>query len=135
VRLAVPGLVILTVCVLVPPTVTLAKLTLEGITEMAGCTPVPLREMVAGELVALLTTLREPAELPTLAGAKLTEIGRLWPGARVTAPEKPLAVKPEPEQVTWEMLTLPVPALARETVPEEEVPTRVFPKLRPVVLG
>jgi hypothetical protein len=33
------------------------------------------------------------------------------------------------------MLTLPVPVLARETVPEEEVPTRVLPKVRLVVLG
>jgi hypothetical protein len=114
---------------------TLVKLTLEGITEIPGCTPEPLRAMVAGRLVALLTTLREPAELPTLAGANVTERGRLWPAARVTAPEKPLTVKPEPVQVTWEMLTLPVPVFARETLPEEEVPTKVLPKLSPVVLG
>jgi hypothetical protein len=135
VRLAAPGLVTVTVCVFVTPTVTLAKPTLEGTTEMAGCTPVPLREMAAGELVALLTMLREPGELPTLAGAKVMERGRLWPTARVTALEKPLTAKPEPMQFTWEMLTLPVPVLAIETVPEEEVPTRVLPKLKPGVLG
>ena len=76
-RLAVPGLVIVTVCVLVTPKVTFVKLTLEGIVAMAGWMPVPLREMVRGELAALLTTLREPVTLPALAGAKVTEIGRL----------------------------------------------------------
>jgi hypothetical protein len=77
VRFAVPGLAIVMVCVLVTPTVTLLKLTAEGTREMTGCTPLPLREMVAGELVALLTALREPAKLPTLAGAKVMERGRL----------------------------------------------------------
>jgi len=47
--------------VFVTPTLTLVKATTDGIADMAGCTPLPLRETVAGELVALLTTLREPA--------------------------------------------------------------------------
>jgi hypothetical protein len=77
VRFAVPGLLIVTVCEFVKPTVTLLKLTLEGITEIAGCTPVPLRAIVAGEFVALLTTLSAPAELPTPCGAKVTDTGKL----------------------------------------------------------
>jgi hypothetical protein len=58
--LAVPGLEMVTVCELVTPTVTLEKATLAGTTEMAGCTPVPLRATVAGELVALLVTVMLP---------------------------------------------------------------------------
>ena len=85
-RLAVPGLLIVNVCVLVTPTVTLPKLTLAGTTEIIGCTPLPLSEITAGELVALLTTLRLPDAIPGVVGAKLTVSGRLWPAARVSAP-------------------------------------------------
>ena len=81
------------VWVLVTPTVTLPKLTLAGITEICGCTPLPLSEIVAGELVALLATLRLPVALPAAAGAKLTVSVKLWPAARVTAPGKPLTVR------------------------------------------
>ena len=114
-RFAVPGFVMVSVCVLVKPTVTLPKLTLAGITEICGCTPLPLREIVVGELVALLTTLRLPAALPAMAGVKLTERERLWPAARVTAPGKPLKEYPAPVMVICEMLTLPVPLLLTET--------------------
>jgi len=58
--LAVPGLKMVTVCELVTPTGTLENETLVGTTEMAGCTPVPPSETVAGELVALLVTLILP---------------------------------------------------------------------------
>ena len=58
-RLAVPGLEMVTVCELVTPTVTLENETLVGTTEMAGWTPEPLRATVAG-LVALLMTVMLP---------------------------------------------------------------------------
>jgi hypothetical protein len=61
----------------VAPTVRLPKLTLEGVTEICGCTPVPLKGIVAGELVAVLTTLMLPAEAPVAAGPKLALSGRL----------------------------------------------------------
>lgn len=97
-RFAVPGLLIVKVCVLAEPTVALPKLVLAGITEICGCTPVPLRAMVVGELVALLTTVRLPAALPATAGEKLTARARLWPGARVTVPVNPLTANPVPEK-------------------------------------
>lgn len=68
-RFAVPGLLMVSVWVLVTPTATLKKFTLGGITLICGCTPLPLSEIVAGELVALLTTLRLPVVLTALAGA------------------------------------------------------------------
>jgi hypothetical protein len=49
-----------TVWEFVTPTVTLLNATVEGTTEIAGCTPVPLRAIVIGELVALLVTARVP---------------------------------------------------------------------------
>ena len=71
-RVAVPEFFTVTVCVLVTPALTLPKLRLAGVTEMSGCTPVPLREIAAGELVAVLATLMLPDTLPADAGAKLT---------------------------------------------------------------
>jgi hypothetical protein len=88
------------VCVLVTPTVTLPKPTLDGMTEICGCTPVPLREIVAGELVALLTTLILPATVPVAAGEKLAVSERLWPAARVTPPANPVTLNPVPEVTT-----------------------------------
>ena len=108
-RFAVPGLLIVTVWVLVTPTVTLPKLTLAGITEIRGCTPLPVTEIVVGELVALLTKLILPVALPAVAGAKPTVSEKLWPAARVTAPAKPLTLNPAPVMVTCERLTLAVP--------------------------
>jgi len=108
-RFAVPGLLIASIWVLVTPTVTLPKLTLAGTTEICGCTPLPLSEIVPGELVALLTKLRLPVALPAVAGANLTVSERLWPAARVTAPVKPLTVNPAPVIATCERLTLAVP--------------------------
>jgi len=108
-RVAVPGLLMASIWVLVTPTVTLPKLTLAGITEICGCTPLPLSEIVVGELVALLIKLRLPVALPAVAGAKLTVSEKLWPAARVTAPVKPLRVNPAPVMATCERLTLAVP--------------------------
>src|SRR2546425_2770193 len=59
VKLALPELVKVTFCTLVLPTSTLPKLTVAGVTESCGCTPVPLRAMVLGELGALLTSRSE----------------------------------------------------------------------------
>src|SRR5208337_1259976 len=78
------------------PTMTFPKLALAGETEICGWTPVPLTEIVAGELVALLTMLRLPAALPAEAGAKFTVRGMVWPAATVTVPEQPLNEKPVP---------------------------------------
>ena len=114
-RFAVPGLLIVSIWVLVTPTATLLKFTLPGITENCGCTPWPLSEIVAGELVALLTTLRLPVTLLAVAGAKLTISARLWPAARVMAPVKPLTPNPAPVMVACEMLTLPAPVFVSET--------------------
>ena len=84
VRMPVPGFWTVMVCVFVTPTVTLPKLTLEGVTEIKGFTPAPLREMVAGELVALLTTLTVPETLPAAAGANATLNEAVCPADRVT---------------------------------------------------
>ena len=61
----------------VAPTVMLPKLTLDGVAEICGCTPAPLKEIVAGELVAVLTTLTLPETAPAVAGANFAVSARL----------------------------------------------------------
>jgi len=96
---------------------------------------VPLREIVNGELVALLTTLMLPTAAPALAGVKFAVSGRLWPAARVTAPGNPVTVKPTPVAATCETLTLPVPVFVRVKGCEVALPTSRLPKLRLDVLA
>jgi len=133
-RLAVPVFLMVIVCVLVTPTETLLKLTLDGVTLIAGCTPAPESAMVAGELVAVLTTVRLPVTLPTAVGAKLTLSDRLLPAARETDPDKPLTANSLPEIAADETVTAPVPVFVTVTDCEAELPTSVFAKLRLLVL-
>ena len=72
VTLAVPEFVNVTVCDPLLPTSTLPKLTLTGLGVSCPCTPVPAREMAAGELLALLVTLTLPVTLPVTPGANST---------------------------------------------------------------
>src|SRR3989442_1353433 len=96
VRLAVPGLVKVRVWVLVVPTSALPKLTLGGVTESWGCTPVPLRAMVLGELGALLMSETLPDTLPVAVGANCTLKVLDCPAGRVTGKVSPLMLKPPP---------------------------------------
>ena len=72
VRLAVPELVKVTLCEAVVPTRTLPMAMLVGATVRPAWTPLPESVIVAGELVALLTTEILPVTLPTTVGAKTT---------------------------------------------------------------
>src|SRR5258708_12005295 len=96
--------------------------------------PVPLNEIVAGELVAVLTTLMLPATAPVVAGAKVGVSGKRWPAASVTPAEKPVTLNPAPAAATCEMLTLPVPAFVSVKVCDTEFPTNVLPKLKLLAL-
>jgi len=134
-RVVVPGFRMVSVCVLVTPTVTLPKLMLVGITVICGCTPVPLRETTAGEFVAVLTTLMFPDTAPVASGENFAVSGRLWPAESVTAPGNPVTLNPVPAAATCEMLTLPVPVFVIANACDAELPTRVLPKVRPLRLG
>lgn len=114
---------------LVTPTVTLPNPTLEGVTEICGWMPVPLNEITAGELAAVLTTLILPNAVPAAVGAKPAVSARLCPAARVTAPKNPVTLNPVPVAVTCEMLTLPVPVFFSVTLCTALVPVKWLPKL------
>jgi hypothetical protein len=117
------------VCVPVAPTMTLPKLTLEGVTEICGCIPVPLSEIVAGELVALLTTVTLPARLPAEAGVNVTLKEVDWPAARFSGSVIPLVLNPVPVALTCEMEMLEFPVLEIVTLCVALVPVVRLPKL------
>ena len=110
-------------CVLLVPVMVLPKLTLVGVTDRSGCTPVPVRETVAGELVAVLVTPTAPETVPAEAGVKATLSEKLCPAVRVSAPEKPLTLNPVPETVTDETVTEPVPVLVKVKACDARAPT------------
>jgi len=117
--LELPELVRVTVCgVLLLPTVTFPKLRLLGLAvrSKVEVTPVPLNAMVEWELEASLTSERLPVTLPALAGAKATLKLVLCPALRVSGTVRPVMLKPFPEGVAWEMVTLAVPELIRVMV-------------------
>jgi len=126
---AVPGFLMVRVWELLTPTVTLPKLTVEGMTEICACTPVPLRVMVEGELVALLTTATLPERLPVEAGANATLKVVDCPAASVTGSVIPLVLKPAPVALICEMETLEFPVLEIVTLCAALEPTVRLPKL------
>jgi hypothetical protein len=98
------------------------------------CTPVPVMEIVAGELVALLATVTPPVTLPVDAGAKVTFKAADCPGARTVPEDTLLVLKPAPVALTLEMLTLAEPEFFSVT-PSVLLPlVSMFPKLKLVGL-
>src|SRR5260370_26613848 len=96
--------------------------------------PVPLNEIVEGELVAVLTTLMLRATAPVVVGAKLAVSGKLWPAESVSPAEKPVTLNPAPAAATCEMLTLPVPVFVSVKACDAEFPTNMLPKLKLLAL-
>jgi hypothetical protein len=74
---------------------------------------VPDRPIDAGELAALLGIETLPVTLPVLAGVNVTFNVVLCPGDKIV-PDAPLALKPAPEMLTLEMVTLVVPEFLTE---------------------
>src|SRR5207245_2863303 len=114
--LELPGLVRVTVCgALLLPTVTFPKLRLVGLAvrRKVEVTPVPLNAMVEGELGVSLTSERLPVTLPALAGAKAALKLVFCPGVRVRGRLSPPTLRPLPETLAWETVTLALPELVR----------------------
>lgn len=95
-RLAFPGLLTITVCEFVWATVTVAKFTLPGTTEIWGCTPMPASETVDGEFAASLTSEMLPLALPARVARKLAVKVLDWPGPSVIGRASPLIEKALP---------------------------------------
>ena len=76
----------------------------------------PESEIVSGEFVALLATETLPVILPAPDGAKVAVKVAACPGVRIVPEEIPDALKPAPETVTLEIVTLEFPAFVSVTV-------------------
>lgn len=86
-------------------------------TECETCwTPVPDREIVAGEFLALLVTVTLPVTLVVDDGVKLTIKVVDCPGVKIRPEETPLAVNPAPEMETFETVTFELPVLENVTL-------------------
>ena len=102
---------------------------------VAGCTPLPEREIVAGDPVALLVTVTFPTALPAADGSKITLNVRLCVGESVTGAAAPVKENPLPLRAICEIFTLAFPVLVTVTLFEEEVPVVTLPKLRLVAVS
>lgn len=100
-----------------------------------GWAPAPDNEIVAGELAASLVTVTAPVALDAAAGVKVTLSAAVCPGVRICPVETPLAVNPAPEMLTFEMVTLELPALANVTPRRLLLPIVTFSKFKLVELA
>jgi hypothetical protein len=98
------------------------------------CTPVPVVEIVAGELDALLVTVTPPVTLPVDVGAKVTFKAADCPGARTVPEDTLLPLKPAPEAVMPEMVTLELPEFLSVTPRVLLALVSMLPKLKLVGL-
>lgn len=126
---AVPPFVIFTGVVFVLPSVTLPKLTEVGFAEISGCVPVPLREIVSGEPGALLVIETLPLPLPDEVGANSAVKVVFAPALIVTGTVKPVMLKPVPEALAAEIVTLAVPEFVKVITSVALLPTNTLPKL------
>ncbi len=83
---------------------------------LAVATPVPESVMLSGEFVALLATATVPVMFPAADGVNVAVSVAVCPGVRMRPPDTPLALKPAPETVTLDTVTLEFPALVSVTV-------------------
>ncbi len=77
----------------------------------------------------MLTIETEPVALPAVVGAKAALNVVLPPAAIVAGTVRPVMVKPAPDTVAWEIVTLALPALDSLIVCELLVPVTTLPKL------
>lgn len=117
------------------PTRTRLDCTQTGNADATGVTPVPVREIIAGEFVALLITLTLPLTLRATVGVNATVSAADWLGAKTVPDVRPLALRPVPVTVTLEIVTFAFPLFVRVAPSELLLPIFTFPKLRIVGLA
>jgi len=127
-KLAVPVFFSVTAWVEDVPLETFPKLTLDGVTEIPGCAPVPLSATDIGVAEALVTTEMLPETLAVDAGANVALKVMVLPAARDCA-VKPVTPKPVPVTLSEETLTLAEPVFFKVIAWVAVVPSATLPKL------
>jgi hypothetical protein len=128
VRLALPAFFSVTVCELPLPTVTLPKLTLDGVTVSCGCVPVALRAIAVGEPGAFVVSEMLPEAPPEEVGANTALNATLLP-AEIVCAENPVILNPVPAAPSCEIVRLALPVFFSVIVCEPVLPTATLPKL------
>lgn len=126
-RFAVPVFFTVIVCELLVPSITLPKLTLDGVIDMAGLAPVPLRAIAVDDGVKFVETEMLPETFPGVVGAKTALKLMLVPGVRVFA-LKPVTLKAVPVTLSDETTRFAVPVLVNVIACVELVPSVIVPK-------
>jgi hypothetical protein len=104
------------VCEFGDPTVTLPKPTVDGVVVINGCVPVPVRAIVRLGFEPLLVTAMLPEALAAEAGVNVAVSEALCPVVNVKGSASAEILKPVPDTVDWEIVTLAVPLFVRDTV-------------------
>lgn len=101
---------------------------------VVGATPVPESAITIGELAALLVTVMLPVALPLAAGSNVAARAALWPLDRISPEDTPVAPKPAPATITFEIVTLEFPAFVSVTLCVSLLDTLTLPNARLAVL-
>jgi hypothetical protein len=99
-----------------------------------GATPVPDNAITVGEFAALLVIVMLPAALPLDAGSNVALTAALCPLDRIIPEDTPLAPNPAPVTMTFEIVTLGLPALVSVTFCVLLLDTLMLPNMRLVAL-
>ena len=120
------------VCELGAPTVTFPKLTLAGLTAIAGCPwamPLPLKGTTTLEVDELLVIVRLPERFPVVVGSILATKFVAWPAVRLIGNVTPVIEKLEPATAIFEMVNVPEPEFVIDIACPTLWPTSTPPKL------
>ena len=126
----VPVLVIVKFCVFVWPSTTLPKLKDAGDTLRPGCTPMPIREIVSGVLLASLVIVTVPVALPAVVGENITASAALADGLTTAGGVTLPTLKPFPTTLILMMFTGAFPVLLKIIFCEAWFPVPTLPRLR-----
>jgi hypothetical protein len=127
-RFTVPVFWIVIVCELVAPSATLPNVTLDGVMDIAGCAPEPVRAIAVGDPARLVETEMLPDTAPADVGVKTALKLKLPPAASVCA-VKPTTLKPAPVTLSDETTKFAVPVFLNVIACAEPVPTATLPKV------
>jgi hypothetical protein len=128
VTVALPPFVRVMVCELLVPVATLPNAVLVGVAANCGCVPVPFKVIVVGEFGALLTIEMLPLALPADVGANLALNVVLSPAPSVSGVLNPLMLRPVPDTVALDIVTLAEPEFVNVMDCVPLLPTTTDPK-------
>jgi len=129
VTVALPPFVRVMVCEVFVPVATLPNAALVGVAASCACVPVPFKLIVVGELGALLTIEMLPFAFPAATGVNLALKVVLSPAPNVSGVLNPLMLRPAPDTVALEIVTLAVPEFVKVMDWVPLLPTAIDPKV------